>query len=118
MDSLESEYYPCVVKKIWGHEVIINNTPLYCGKILHIDKGKALHLQYHKNKDETLYVLNGIVIITEGEDIYQLNPGEMVRILPGTVHKLTAKYTSELIEISTHHDDADTYHLEKFKGET
>lgn len=117
MSKLESEYYPRVIKKIWGYEVIINNNPLYCGKILHIEEGKSLHLQYHKIKDETLYILSGVINITIGKHKYQMHPGEMVRIKPNTIHKITAVYTTEIIEISTHHSNDDTYHMEKFKGE-
>ena len=103
--------YSHIVHKCWGHELIIVNNELYCGKILHIDKGTSLHLQYHKLKDETLYVLSGIVTMTSGEYTYRMGPGEKRRIPPLTIHKVEAKTDAEIIEISTPHYDADTYHV-------
>ena len=51
------------VEKPWGHEVrwAINNK--YLGKILHIDRGQKLSRQYHEVKDETIYVLQGLLIL-------------------------------------------------------
>ena len=40
-------------RDIWAH------TDRYVGKILHIKAGQALSVQYHKRKDETVYLLVG-----------------------------------------------------------
>ena len=45
------------VDKPWGHETIWALTDRYCGKILHINAGQALSVQYHNRKDET-YLLS------------------------------------------------------------
>ena len=42
------------VSKPWGYEVIWAHTDRYVGKILHIDAGQALSVQYHEVKDETV----------------------------------------------------------------
>lgn len=47
------------VPKPWGHETIWAKTDQYVGKILHIKAGHALSVQYHKRKDETVYLLSG-----------------------------------------------------------
>ena len=46
------------VPKPWGHETIWASTDLYVGKILHINAGHALSVQYHNVKDETVYLLS------------------------------------------------------------
>jgi len=47
------------VDKPWGYELIYAHTDRYAGKILHVDAGQALSLQYHEEKDETLYLMEG-----------------------------------------------------------
>ena len=47
------------VPKPWGHETIWAKTDRYVGKILHIKAGHALSVQYHRQKDETVYLLSG-----------------------------------------------------------
>ncbi|MDB4892500.1 MAG: hypothetical protein JWL61_4355, partial [Gemmatimonadetes bacterium] len=44
------------VPKPWGHETIWAATDLYVGKILHINAGQKLSVQYHVQKDETVYL--------------------------------------------------------------
>src|SRR5256886_13071708 len=50
---------PYRVEKPWGHELIWARTDRYVGKILHIEPGHVLSLQYHNKKDESIYVLTG-----------------------------------------------------------
>src|SRR6187401_3618169 len=47
------------VPKPWGHETIWALTDRYCGKVLHINAGHALSVQYHNQKDETIHLLSG-----------------------------------------------------------
>ena len=47
------------VPKPWGHETIWASNELYAGKILHITAGHRLSVQYHVQKDETVYLLAG-----------------------------------------------------------
>ena len=44
------------VEKPWGYELHWAKTDRYVGKVLHINAGHALSLQYHNIKDETIYV--------------------------------------------------------------
>src|SRR5207244_8198 len=50
---------PRKIVKPWGFELLWAYTDRYAGKILHIDPGHRLSLQYHNAKDETLYLLQG-----------------------------------------------------------
>ena len=67
------------VPKPWGHETIWALTDRYCGKVLHINAGHALSVQYHNRKDETIHLLSGHLVYwvkVDGEmrDM-QLEPG-------------------------------------------
>lgn len=94
-----------VVPKPWGHEIIWAHTDRYVGKVLHINAGHALSVQYHERKDETVYLLAGELIYwvkTDGEmrDM-KLEVGEAFRITPGTVHYMEAVSDCDVLEAST-----------------
>ena len=102
------------VKKVWGSEEWLANTDAYCGKILTLNPGFSCSYHYHKKKDETFYVLVGrVYILLEKKDII-LNMGDSQRILPGERHKFASlDGVSKLIEISTHHEDSDSYRIKE-----
>lgn len=96
---------PYRVDKPWGWELIWARTDRYVGKILHIDTGHVLSLQYHENKDETIHVLSGEIIfrVREGEKLIErrMHTGESYHITPHTVHQMEAVTTADLLEAST-----------------
>jgi mannose-6-phosphate isomerase-like protein (cupin superfamily) len=94
------------VDKPWGYELIFAHTDRYAGKILHVDPGQALSLQYHEHKDETLYLHSGefeLVIEQEGKTITRMvHPGEAIHIPPNTRHRMTSGPEGcDIIEVST-----------------
>jgi len=93
------------VAKPWGHELIFAETERYAGKILHLEGGHSLSLQYHERKDETLYVLRGDIqlqVEVDGEmKEMTLREGETYRIRPGVRHRLRAEGSADLVEVST-----------------
>lgn len=98
------------VPKPWGYEIIWAETEHYIGKVLHVEAGESLSLQYHHEKDETLYVSTGRVRIEFGEgpdslSELELGPGDAFRVPPGLVHRMRAIETSDVLEVSTAHGD-------------
>jgi len=95
------------VEKPWGYEIIWAKTDDYVGKILFIKAGHRLSKQYHELKEETVYVISGI-LYNYGEDdrITKFYPGQSLHIVPGQVHRFAAGENSvELVEVSTPHLD-------------
>lgn len=93
------------VPKPWGHETIWARSDRYLGKILHINAGHELSVQYHNKKDETVHLLSGEIVyrVKKGElleDVH-LRVGESFRITPGTVHQMVALTDCEVLEVST-----------------
>ena len=94
------------VSKPWGHETIWAHTDRYVGKILHINAGQELSVQYHNRKDETVYLLSGQIVYRVKSDAdlledVQLKLGESFRITPGTVHQMVALTDCDVLEVST-----------------
>jgi mannose-6-phosphate isomerase len=98
-----------VVPKPWGHEVIWAHTEAYVGKLLHIKAGHSLSMQYHNQKDETLYLLRGEMRyrVDTGEGLREvsLQKGESFRNTPGTIHQMEAVTDCDVLEASTPHLD-------------
>src|SRR5881628_892464 len=82
------------VEKPWGHELIWARTDRYVGKILHIESGHVLSLQYHNKKDESIYVLTGEIIlrIQRGDTLIErpMRQGAAFHIEPKLIHQFEA----------------------------
>jgi mannose-6-phosphate isomerase len=93
------------VEKPWGYELHWAKTDRYVGKVLHVNAGHALSLQYHNKKDETMYVYSGKMLLeTEqnGQLVKQeMRPGDSVHITPKTIHRITAIEDTDVLEVST-----------------
>ena len=91
------------VKKPWGYELIFALAPKkYAGKILVINKGKRLSLQYHKRKHESVYVLKGKLTLRLGNKTHTAGPGSAFTVAPGTVHRFESRHARvTLLEVST-----------------
>jgi mannose-6-phosphate isomerase len=95
------------VHKPWGHEEIFALVEgVYVGKLLFVNAGESLSLQFHHAKDETIALVSGQVEIDLGESkdtltAASLSPGDSVHVLPGTLHRLRAIEDSVLVEAST-----------------
>ena len=121
-ESLDAwSFEPRRVDKPWGYELIWALTDLYCGKKLFIRAGEALSLQFHKVKDEVIYVESGRVEFTMGgpgdpvphKEV--VGPGAAFHVTPGVVHRMRALEDSFLLEVSTPQLD-DVVRLEDVYG--
>ena len=100
------------VNKAWGYEEWIVNNELYCFKKLFVKKGYRCSIHWHKNKDETFYVESGIVKIEEfARDPVIVTHGYKIRIKPNTLHRFEAIEDTMIYEVSTHHEDNDSYRV-------
>jgi mannose-6-phosphate isomerase len=96
---------PVRVPKPWGYELHWAKTDRYVGKLIHVDKGHALSLQYHNRKDETIYLHSGLLLfeIQEGSELIkrEMKPGDRIHVPPPTVHRMTAIEDCDIFEVST-----------------
>jgi mannose-6-phosphate isomerase len=89
------------VDKPWGYELRWAITDRYLGKILHINRGEALSLQYHEMKDECILLSRGVLDLELNGEVHRLQPGEAAHITPGTRHRMTAVEDCDIFEVST-----------------
>jgi mannose-6-phosphate isomerase-like protein (cupin superfamily) len=112
----------CSVPKGWGREIVFENNELYCGKLLCFKKGAKFSMHYHLIKDETWYVQEGSFIYrwidTDTAEVneVELRNGDSVRQRPGQPHQLEALEDGIIYEVSTHHEDSDSYRV--WKGDS
>jgi mannose-6-phosphate isomerase len=94
------------VPKPWGEERHWALTDRYVGKLLVIEAGRRLSLQYHERKEESVLVLEGVLRL-HLEDEYgtltvrDLGPGEAAHVLAGRRHRFEAVARVVLVEVST-----------------
>ena len=109
------------IDKPWGYELIWARTDRYVGKVLHIEKGTQLSLQYHRKKDETIYIQSGEMDLVIEEDgrrsTVRMKPGDYRHIPPETIHRMAAVTTCDVFEVSTTELD-DVVRLEDDYGRT
>ena len=97
---------PRKTEKPWGYELLFALTPKYAGKVIFVKKGHRLSLQYHEQKDETLYIYEGkaLLDIDEGDGRVVskvVQPGESIPVPPFTRHRLEAIEDTTFLEAST-----------------
>ena len=108
------------VEKPWGYELRWAITDRYLGKIIHIDHGQSLSLQYHVQKDEWIYVDTGLLELQLEDDhgdmeTHTLTPGMSAHVRPGRRHRFVALEDTDLIEVSSPEID-DVVRLEDSYG--
>jgi mannose-6-phosphate isomerase-like protein (cupin superfamily) len=94
------------VDKPGGSELIWALTDRYCGKLITIETGRRLSLQYHVQKDEALLVLSGRLLLHIEDDAgemtsRELGAGDAAHVAVGRRHRFEALERVELVEVST-----------------
>ena len=98
---------PTKVDKPWGYELIWALSDDYCGKILFVQAGESLSLQFHRQKDESWLVHSGRAEIEMGEpgdktpNVEVVGPGAAFHIRPGIIHRVKALEDTTILEVST-----------------
>ena len=95
------------IEKPWGYEIVFALTDRYCGKVIFVRAGEQLSLQFHRAKEETIYVLSGRIEMEIGDpgqealDTEVVGAGHAFLLKPGVVHRWRALEDSVILEAST-----------------
>ena len=103
MSKLWDEIKAAKVEKPWGYELHWAQTDKYAGKLLFIKAGHRLSKQYHEVKEETVFVLRGVLYnYDESDEVTKFYTGDTFHVQPRQVHRFGAgEMNVELIEVST-----------------
>jgi mannose-1-phosphate guanylyltransferase/mannose-6-phosphate isomerase len=108
------------VEKPWGRFEQYTHNALSTVKVITVEPGGALSLQYHHRRDELWVVLDDADARIElGEEVIQPQEGEKIFIPRETAHRLTATgdRTVRILEVSTgEFDEDDIVRLEDVYG--
>lgn len=105
------------IKKGWGSELIWASTPDYCGKFLNFNAGAKFSMHFHRDKDETWYILSGKFEIdfigTRDGSLNKriLGVGNTWRNRPLEPHRVTCLEEGTIIEVSTGDHKEDNYRV-------
>jgi mannose-6-phosphate isomerase-like protein (cupin superfamily) len=111
-----------MVEKGWGSELIWATNDKYCGKMMNFKENAKFSMHFHREKDETWYVLRGTFevewIDTADASIHSkiLVAGDTWRNYPLLPHRLTCINTGTIIEVSTPDSVEDNYRV--FPGDS
>lgn len=93
-----------VIEKPWGYEEIWAQTEFYVGKIIVINPGQRLSKQYHVEKTETVYVLEGVLLnYDKNDEVSKILPGQSFHVEKNQIHRFGAlenRYV-KIVEVST-----------------
>jgi mannose-1-phosphate guanylyltransferase len=90
-----------VVPKPWGREDWLVVGERIVMKRLVVHAGQRFSLQYHERKEEAWLFVRGRARLTLGKQETVVEPGAVIYVRPGTVHRVEALEEVEFIEVST-----------------
>lgn len=104
--DIAPEDLPVRIEKPWGYEIWYAWTERYVGKLIHVNRGGKLSLQYHRRKDETSYLLRGRLLLTRGPSlealtVTEIGAGYAWRNRPGEIHTIEGLDDADVLEVST-----------------
>lgn len=105
------------IEKGWGHELIWATNEKYCGKLLKFNKDAKFSMHFHKEKEETWYVLSGSFVVRwiDPKDASQhekrLGPESVWHNNPCVPHQVICMEEGTIIEVSTPDSVEDNYRI-------
>jgi len=104
LEKVQKEYSN-KTDKPWGYEKVIIHTDKYLTKELYLMKNESTSHHKHNQKDETMHVFSGEVLIKFDDKEVNLKKNDTIRIEPETPHTILAVENTVLQEYSTPHLD-------------
>ena len=95
-----------VVSKPWGKEIWLELNDKYCYKRIYINAGTKTSYQYHENKLETNYIIDGeaeVWLENEDGDVVKskMKKDDFFTVIPPRKHRVIALTDIILQEVST-----------------
>ena len=107
LETVQKEYQN-KTDKPWGYEKVLIHTEKYLTKELYVKEGYQTSFHYHKQKDETMYIISGGGYIEFEDRKEYFTKNDSIRIKPNVKHTIVATENTVLYEVSTPHPDDTT----------
>lgn len=103
-----------IVKKPWGQFDQFTHNESTTVKIISLNKGSAISLQSHKNREEFWRILSGSPVLTIGTKKINAIPGDEFMIVKNELHRVEAVDDAvQFLEIA--YGDFDENDIERFE---
>ena len=91
------------VDKPWGKFIQFSHNEPTTVKILIVEPGEELSIQYHYHRTEYWYITKGTCEVIRDKEIKDLKEGDLITIHPQQIHSIKniSKKPCEILEIST-----------------
>jgi mannose-6-phosphate isomerase-like protein (cupin superfamily) len=81
-------HFSPIVKKPWGYYRDLHRNPNAVYKEIVIFPGESISLQYHNQRSEFWYIMNGVGLMTIGDDDVYLSEGDNMFIGKTIPHRI------------------------------
>ncbi len=93
------------VKRPWGFFTRYTKNDPSTVKIISVNAGASLSLQYHHGREEFWHILSGTGTVIVGKKKYIAKPGKEFTVPANTLHRISATTPLQFLEIATGHFD-------------
>jgi mannose-6-phosphate isomerase-like protein (cupin superfamily) len=106
-----------LVPKGWGKEDIWVTNDKYCSKFMHFNEGARFSMHFHREKEETWYVVQGQFTVrwidTKDASVHEqeLKVGDVWHNKPLLPHQLICSQEGIILEVSTPDSIEDNYRV-------
>ena len=112
---------PKIIRNPWGWEEIWAEVPgKYLARTININMKQSLSLQYHEKKEESIYVMRGVLVLyVKNENNgsmkkIDLGPGQCYHIPPKTIHKYSAEKGDVALSVASTYFPEDSVRVEEW----
>jgi mannose-6-phosphate isomerase-like protein (cupin superfamily) len=100
LEEIKKEYANRTDKP-WGYEKVLISTENYLTTEIYIKEGYTTSYHYHKEKDESLFMLEGSCYVQFEHKKEAFERNDTIHIPSGTLHRIVATENSLMHSIST-----------------
>ncbi len=92
-------------RRPWGYYEILSDSPDHKVKRIVVYPGKRLSLQRHQRRRENWTIVQGHPVITRGDELIPLNPGDAIQIAKQEKHRIFNPGSSDVVFVEVQTGD-------------
>ena len=92
-------------RRPWGHYEVLSDFPDHKVKRIVVYPGKRLSLQSHQRRGENWTIVQGHAVVTRGDELIPLNPGDSIQIAKQAKHRIFNPGSSDVVFVEVQTGD-------------